>query len=127
MRLPIDGNAITEAIAEFCCQLYRYGYIYQTVSSPKPVIRYEGQRLLIAWMTKETARTQVWLAKLLHIAQPSISAWVHGNSRPDQDIRQTLEVLTDGDVPADSWLNARERQRRKSALRSIEKHAKAAS
>lgn len=38
-------------------------------------------------------RSQAWLAKTLGIAQPSVSGWISGRSRPEDAHREALEIL----------------------------------
>ena len=46
-------------------------------------------------------RSQAWLAKTLGIAQPSVSGWLSGKSRPEDAHREALEILTG--IPRTSW------------------------
>ena len=96
------------------CRADSYG---SRVASMNP-----GRRALIAWLRADPARSQSRLADLLGVAQPSVSAWVRGTSRPVPVLRVALDVLTG--IPAESWENARERRRRL-ALESLAHAARA--
>ena len=54
-----------------------------------------GVELLRAFLAdpEHPERSQAWLAKILGIAQPSVSGWLTGKSRPEDAHREALEIL----------------------------------
>lgn len=54
-------------------------------------------------------RSQVWLAKVLGVGQPSVSGWVSGLYRPGPEIRDAIQTLLG--IPASAWMTAAERSR----------------
>ena len=72
-----------------------------------------GRKLLIKWMAKDPKqRTGVAIAKALGVRQPNVSDWLRRASRPDCLRWPEIARLTDGEVPADSWMTAKERAER---------------
>jgi len=55
----------------------------------------------------QTGRKKGWLAKTIGIDGSTISRWMRGGVTPHLIIREKIERLTDGDVPADGWGNDR--------------------
>ncbi len=71
----------------------------------------KGRKLLNSWLAEpETGRSQTWLANVLGICQPSVSAWCT-RSVPSDMHRRALCLLAGLDkhgrerIPEDSWLS----------------------
>lgn len=61
-----------------------------------------GARLLREWLdANKDTRSQRVLADTLGLKQPSVSAWLRGESRPEDHLREAIEILTG--IPRDSW------------------------
>jgi transcriptional regulator with XRE-family HTH domain len=75
-----------------------------------------GRVKLNEWLRGE-GRTQAAIARALRVSQPTVYAWVRGNSRPESHLREALEVLT-GIAKAD-WEFASEREQRDAAIERI--------
>lgn len=60
-----------------------------------------GRRLLIGWRGD---REQQDVCTLLKLDAPSYSRFEHGIRRPPAKVMFRIEELTDGAVPAKSWL-----------------------
>jgi transcriptional regulator with XRE-family HTH domain len=61
-----------------------------------------GARLLREWLdAPEAKRSQTDLAKTLGVSQPSVSAWLRGDSRPEDHHREALEIITA--IPRGLW------------------------
>lgn len=64
--------------------------------------RTKGAVLLREWVEKPDAgRSQTELAKLLGVSQPSVSAWLRGESRPEDHHREAIEIITG--IPRGLW------------------------
>ena len=70
--------------------------------------RTRGRALLAEWLNQPD-HTQTALAAEVQVSQVAVSQWEHGRYRPDAHLRTALERVTDGFVPADSWMTDRER------------------
>ncbi len=66
-----------------------------------------GRALLAAWLAEDPARSQTKLADDLGITQPSVSGWLTGKSRPEDAMREAVEILTG--VPRAAWRTEAER------------------
>lgn len=62
----------------------------------------DGARLLRDWLAAPgESRSQTTLAERLGVSQPSVSAWLRGDSRPEDHHRESIQLLTG--VPRESW------------------------
>jgi transcriptional regulator with XRE-family HTH domain len=61
-----------------------------------------GRMLLRRWLDADPSRSQSWLARRLHVSQPSVTAWLNGDSRPEAHNREALALLTG--IPAPAWM-----------------------
>jgi antitoxin component HigA of HigAB toxin-antitoxin module len=61
---------------------------------------------LETWLD-QSGRKKGWLAKTIGSHPASISRWMNGSIRPNRSTREAIERLTDGDVPANGWGDAR--------------------
>lgn len=71
------------------------------------MVNTKGREALVAYLKRDEAPTQTTLALLLGIKQPSVSAWVAGESRPESHLRDALELLTG--IPVEAWRTDEER------------------
>lgn len=78
------------------------------------VPRVNGRKLLLKWFRDDESRTRVGLGARVGVTGQAVSRWLSGSARPDDEVRVLLEHVTG--VPADSWMTASERERRKAAL-----------
>jgi hypothetical protein len=69
---------------------------------------HELRRAMKAPQSDGTCRSQKWLADIVGIAQPSISGWMSGRSRPEPHHREVLHRVL-GIDPA-LWYTADERR-----------------
>lgn len=53
---------------------------------------------------------QVEVATLLGVDPATVSYWLSGSRKPQQQYREALERWTSGAVPADTWLDAAARR-----------------
>lgn len=67
---------------------------------PKHPPRTRGAKRLEAFLSKHE-HSHGWLARLIGLAQPSVSAWLAGSSRPEPELRAALELITG--IPASDW------------------------
>jgi len=63
-------------------------------------------------------RTQVWLAGVLRVAQPTISHWLRGSWRPPAEQRKALFKVAG--IPEDAWLTDEEILRIEDAARAAQ-------
>lgn len=75
---------------------------------------------LVEWLSQE-GRSQAKLARLLGVSQPSVYAWIKGNSRPEPPLRAVLAEATG--IPADDWETGEERSQRESGLKRVREGA----
>jgi predicted transcriptional regulator len=68
-------------------------------------------------MAADRARTQGAIGRMLGVSQPAVRAWLLGLSRPDQMLRDALELLCG--IPAEHWELESERARRDATLERI--------
>jgi len=68
----------------------------------------EQARTSLAKALSAQGRNQVWLAGILGVSQPSVSAWLTGRSKPEGAYRIALERLFS--IPCDAWLSIDERR-----------------
>lgn len=62
----------------------------------------DGARLLSDWLSAPGEnRSQTLLAEIIGVSQPSVSAWLRGESRPEDHHRESIQLLTL--VPRESW------------------------
>lgn len=80
--------------------------------------RTRGSELLEEWL-KARDLSHSWLARVLGISQPSVSAWFAGSSRPEPDLRDAIRVLTG--IDADLWRTEDELEERRQLLAAVEK------
>jgi transcriptional regulator with XRE-family HTH domain len=83
---------------------------------PRSSTETRGRALLRAFLDEDPARSQRWLAVLLGIEQPSVSAWLRGLSRPEPHLRDALAQIAR--IPAQEWETPGERRQR---IRSVER------
>lgn len=67
----------------------------------EPTRKTEGARRLREWIEGDAVRSQTQLAEALGVSQPSVSAWLRGDSRPEDHLREALELLTG--IPRALW------------------------
>ncbi len=72
-----------------------------------PVKDTRGRLALLESFARPKAVTQVDLALRLGVTQASIAQWCSGVTRPDHKHRLALERILD--IPAQDWLDAREK------------------
>jgi transcriptional regulator with XRE-family HTH domain len=66
-------------------------------------------RRLRQWVSEDRDdRTGERLAAALEVAQPTVSRWLAGRSRPDHHMRLALANLTGGAVAVEDWLTREE-------------------
>lgn len=61
-----------------------------------------GRKLLVERIQSDPDWTQAKLAVSLDCKQPSVSAWIRGETRPDTHFRQAIERLMG--IPMGTWL-----------------------
>lgn len=75
-----------------------------------------GRQLLADWMSVDPKRrTRGYIARSVGVSQPAVTAWLGGSSRPVEELRPALELLTG--IPRDAWRLQEERDREANALR----------
>lgn len=79
--------------------------------------RTQGSKSLEAFLIAHD-HSHGWLARKLELAQPSVSAWISGTSRPEPEMREALRLLT-GIDPRD-WYTADELARIERVRLSVE-------
>jgi transcriptional regulator with XRE-family HTH domain len=72
-------------------------------------------KALKRWIAANTSQTAV--ADVLGVKQPTVSAWVSGQARPEPHLRDVLEELTG--IPTEQWELKAERDQRSRALARI--------
>lgn len=71
-------------------------------------MRPHGPSLLREWLY-ERELTRVWLARRLRLSSGArVSQWCHGWRTPSLLLACAIQTLTDGDVPACSWIDESE-------------------
>ncbi|MEO7113840.1 MAG: hypothetical protein ABI183_25595 [Polyangiaceae bacterium] len=60
----------------------------------KNVVETKGRVLLAAYFGRADALSQRAMSVRLECAQPSISAWIAGTSRPEAHLREAIEHIT---------------------------------
>lgn len=79
--------------------------------------------MLRAWIALDPKhRKQSAIARRLGVKPPTVWAWLAEHSRPEGSLRELLEVLTDGAVPAAAWVTDADRAKRAAALERIHEH-----
>lgn len=66
-----------------------------------------GQRLLRSYLSNR-GQTQSDLAEELGCSRPLVTQWLGGHQRPSARMATILEAVSDGAVPAVSWVSAEE-------------------
>lgn len=69
------------------------------------IILSEGQSLLLDWQRAE-GRSCAWLAAQLGVRVATVSDWRTARRLPQRRLRDALEALTGGAVPASAWVRA---------------------
>jgi ribosome-binding protein aMBF1 (putative translation factor) len=73
---------------------------------PFSMVNTRGREKLREYLEREDALSQTQLAARLSIKQPSVSAWVAGDSRPESHLRVALEYIAG--IPAEDWMTIAE-------------------
>jgi transcriptional regulator with XRE-family HTH domain len=69
-------------------------------------------RILLRRYLKDTRQNVADLSNLSGFNDAMIYRWLHGQRRPGIDSAAKLETVTNGKVPANSWVNGKSRKRR---------------
>lgn len=72
--------------------------------------------MLADWMSVDPKRrTRGYIARSVGVSQPAVTGWLTGTSRPVEELRPALALLTG--IPRDAWRLKEERDREANALR----------